>query len=230
MERRVALILNLIFLGVSTAFIGPFYTDQNLVVMCIALVVAGFLLGPIMIMPMQEMMESTRIAYPDCDLEHATNLLSGILNSSIGVGQAIGPIFGSTIYQIVGFRATQDATALVVITSGVLYLLFGQGFQAFAKTCSNFSKRNDVPSAETDLVNEIRKVKYSGVFKSTVVSHQSKASLYQSLFSQADARSKRTEGIRTEKTETQSEHLDQSKKEEDFISVVDSKNEGNSEN
>ena len=98
MERRVALILNLIFLGVSIAFIGPFYTDKNLSAMCIALIVSGFLLGPIMILPMQEMMESTRIAYPDCDFEHATNLLCGILNSFNGVGQAIGPLFGSVVY------------------------------------------------------------------------------------------------------------------------------------
>ena len=128
MERRVALILNLILLGVSIAFIGPFYTDQNLTVMCIALVVSGFLLGPIMIMPMQEMMESTRTTYPQCDFEHATNLLSGILTSSIGLGQAIGPLIGSSVYSIVGFRATQDVTALVVISSGVLYLIFGKGF------------------------------------------------------------------------------------------------------
>jgi len=86
MERRVALILNLILLGVATAFIGPFYDDQNLSVMCIALVVTGFLLGPLIIMPLQEMMKSTKLAYPNCDFDHATNLLSGILSSSIGVG------------------------------------------------------------------------------------------------------------------------------------------------
>ena len=67
MERRVALIINLFLLGLSIAFVGPFYTDQNLTVMCIALVVSGFLMGPLMIMPMQEMMESTRIAFPNCD-------------------------------------------------------------------------------------------------------------------------------------------------------------------
>ena len=86
MERRVALFLNLVLLGISVAFIGPFYAARGFVSMLVALFLSGFLIGPIMIMPMQEMMESTRLALPNCDFEHATNLLSGILNATIGVG------------------------------------------------------------------------------------------------------------------------------------------------
>mmetsp|Transcript_31703 Transcript_31703/g.41994 ORF Transcript_31703/g.41994 Transcript_31703/m.41994 type:complete len:151 (+) Transcript_31703:509-961(+) len=97
-ERRGALIINLFLLGTSQLFIGPFYTDKNLIVMCVALLISGFFLGPLMILPMQEMMISTKLKYPDYDFEHATNLLSGLMNSAVGVGQAIGPIFGASLY------------------------------------------------------------------------------------------------------------------------------------
>ena len=86
MERRVALILVLFLLGAGTAFIGPFFEEKNLPVMLVAIVITGFLCGPIMVMPMQEMMESIKLAYPNCDFEHASNLLSGLFTSCIGAG------------------------------------------------------------------------------------------------------------------------------------------------
>ena len=107
--------------------------------MCIALFFAGFFLGPLMILPMQEMMVSTKLKFPDYDFEHSTNLLSGVMNSAVGVGQAIGPIFGASMYQVFGFRTTEDVTAAVIVLIGILYLLFADGFRSYTESCANFS-------------------------------------------------------------------------------------------
>ena len=103
-EIRVTLISCLFALGLSTFLIGPFYEDENLPVMLVGLVLAGSCMGPLAIPNMAEMMDATRLVYPECDLEHANSLLSGMLNSSFGVGQALGPLLGAFLTQVLGFR------------------------------------------------------------------------------------------------------------------------------
>ena len=66
-ERRLALILNLALLAIGTIFVGPFMIETNLIVMCVALGITGFLIAPLMILPLQEMINSTKLAYPEYD-------------------------------------------------------------------------------------------------------------------------------------------------------------------
>lgn len=85
-EGRVEIITSLFFLGVLTLLIGPVFEDKNLVVMLIGLATSAIFYAPTIIPNMSEMMVSTRLHYPDHDLEHANSLLSGMLNSCFGVG------------------------------------------------------------------------------------------------------------------------------------------------
>ena len=55
LEVRVWLIIAAFFLGVSMCFVGPFFLEESLVCMCIALFVTGCLLGPLIIPNMAEM-------------------------------------------------------------------------------------------------------------------------------------------------------------------------------
>ena len=50
-----------------------------------------------------EMMNATALKYPNCDLDHANSLLSGILNSCYGLGNAIGPLLGGLLIQKTDF-------------------------------------------------------------------------------------------------------------------------------
>ena len=83
-EHRVTLMTFLFLLGASTFLIGPFYGDLNLPVMLIGLTISGISLGPLVIPNMAEMMNATALKHPYCDLEHASSLLSGILNCCMG--------------------------------------------------------------------------------------------------------------------------------------------------
>ena len=62
MEVRTWLITGTFLLGFSVLFIGPFFEEKNLIVMCIGLFVSGCFLGPLMIPNMAEMMFATKIA------------------------------------------------------------------------------------------------------------------------------------------------------------------------
>ena len=64
---------------------------------------SGFLMGFLCIPNMPEMMQATRIAYPDYDLVHANGLLSGMLNAGFGFGQALGPIIGAILFEFSDF-------------------------------------------------------------------------------------------------------------------------------
>ena len=67
METRVWLIISAFFLGCSMLFVGPFFIDKSLPVMCIGLFFNGCTLGPLIIPNMAEMIVAIKIAYPDCD-------------------------------------------------------------------------------------------------------------------------------------------------------------------
>jgi len=102
-EHRVTLITFLFLLGASMFLIGPFYGGLNLPVMLIGLSLSGMSLGPLVIPNMAEMMNATALKYPNCDLDHANSLLSGILNSCYGLGNAIGPLLGGLLIQKTDF-------------------------------------------------------------------------------------------------------------------------------
>ena len=126
-EIRVILITCGIALGLSTFLIGPFFGEQNLTVMLIGLGLTGSFMGPLGIPNMAEMMQATKSAYPDCDLDHANSLLSGILNCCFGVGQALGPLLGAFLVQIFNFQTMCDIIGSFVICMALLYLMSAQG-------------------------------------------------------------------------------------------------------
>ena len=79
------------------------------------LFLTGGFMGPLMIPNMAEMMYSTKQAFPDCDMDHANSLLSGMLNASFGLGQSLGPILGSTLYQMTDYRLMNDIIGSIVL-------------------------------------------------------------------------------------------------------------------
>ena len=117
------------------------------------------------------MMLSTHLIYPDADLEHANNLLSGLFNCWFGIGQALGPLFGSVIYQTIGFRALCDITAGISVAVSILYFIFGEGCQAISQTCKNFSERKvkRTLSQEEVLTEEISKIRQSSHLRCPIV-------------------------------------------------------------
>ena len=68
-EYRVTMIVALILSGGFVALIGPFYTETSLVAMIIGLAGSGFLMGPLCIPNMPEMMRANRELHPECDME-----------------------------------------------------------------------------------------------------------------------------------------------------------------
>ena len=85
-DYRVTMISALLLCGLTTTLVGPFFEETNLVSMCIGLGFSGFLMGFLCIPNLPEMMRANREIHPDCDLEQANSLLSGLIMAGFGVG------------------------------------------------------------------------------------------------------------------------------------------------
>lgn len=130
-EIRVTLITATLLLGVSTLFIGPFFEDKNLPVMLAGLSFSGFCMGFMCIPNMAEMLRGTKDKYPGADMGRTNHLLSGMLCSSFGIGQALGPTLGAAIYQVSDFRTMCDVMGATTIGYALIYFICCQGFTAF---------------------------------------------------------------------------------------------------
>lgn len=60
--------------------------------------------------------------FPD-QPERVSDISSGVLNSSYGLGQMIGPIFGSYFTYLYGFRTCADIVGIEFIVVGILYFI-----------------------------------------------------------------------------------------------------------
>ena len=134
MEVRVWLMTSAFFLGVSLLFVGPVTSDKSLVTMCFGLFFTGCLLGPLIIPNMQEMIDAAVEAHPKCDLEHASSMIGGMLNSAYGAGGVIGPLVGSILYQFAGFQQMSDIVGGLSILFAVAYFYSCNGWEAFQST------------------------------------------------------------------------------------------------
>ena len=168
--NRVTMITALFSLAFATVLVGPFFEDENLVSMMIGLGMSGFLMGFLCIPNMPEMMQACREAHPQCDLEHANSLMSGMLNAGFGTGQAIGPLVGAFLFELVGFRMTMNITGLLTLAYAVIYLLCARGCQAYSETCENFTNRNHKLSVVEEILKEAVDVRHSSIFKSSIIS------------------------------------------------------------
>jgi len=169
-EPRVTLISGLFMLAFGTILTGPFFTELNLTAMMIGLGLMGFFEGVLLIPNMQEMMVTSKEAWPTCDLEHTNSLLSGLLSSAFGGGMAVGPLLGSFFFSISDFRMTMNYMAIIVVTEAILYTLCAGGFSAVRLTCKNYSQSDPKRSYFEDQVSNAVDFHYSHVFRKTLIS------------------------------------------------------------
>ena len=84
--HRVTLILSLVMLGLSILFVAPFFAEKNLVSMLVGLAFSGFFSGFLVIPNFPEMVAGFEEAFPKCDKDLASGLLSGMYNGLYALG------------------------------------------------------------------------------------------------------------------------------------------------
>lgn len=93
-----------LFGSFSMLFVGPSHSFTNSLALMAAgqLLIGGF--GLFLMVPViPEMINSASTFYPDQIIE-ITDISAGVFNSGLGIGQVIGPIFGSYMTKMFDFR------------------------------------------------------------------------------------------------------------------------------
>ena len=70
--------------------------------------------------------------------EAVANMVASVNATTLGVRCLIGPIYGSTMEQYIGFKLTMDATVCIDLVFAMAYLICAGGVQSFKRTYQNF--------------------------------------------------------------------------------------------
>ena len=81
-----------------------------------------------------EMIESVIPLYPESAESQINDLSSGIFNMFLGIGQVMGPLFGSIVSKNLGFRMTCDLVAVICLLFSMCYYVFADGAEAMRKS------------------------------------------------------------------------------------------------
>ena len=142
-EKRAIIISSMAGLFVAFLFVGPslvsalddakvmqvFGLPQTIYLMVLGQAMVG-LLSPFMLIPiLPEMVEAAALEHPQ-QREAINDLSAGIFNAFLGLGQLCAPIFGSLMFDRVGFRATSDTVAFICLASAAVYVAKGDGITA----------------------------------------------------------------------------------------------------
>ena len=77
------------------------------------------------------MIESVLPHYPESADHQINDLSSGIFNMFLGIGQVIGPLYGSFVTSHYGFRYCSDFVSVICLVFAITYYMFGEGAKAF---------------------------------------------------------------------------------------------------
>ena len=125
--------------------VGPsHYLPNEIYVMAIGqLLIGGF--GLFLMVPViPEMINSASAYYPNKIIE-ITDVSAGVFNSGLGIGQVLGPIFGSYVTKMSDFRICSDMVGLFIITYATIYFTFGGGIYLIRSMCKDkIEKQYDV--------------------------------------------------------------------------------------
>lgn len=119
------------------------------------LMLVGFSAAMITIPLVPEVIHSIEHKLPDLAGEELNNVVSGYFNSSIGIGEALGPITSGMLVATLGFRKSNDVVGTLFIIFTLLFFVVNGNFSLLVPSSSatpedaddNFFKYKDFESA-----------------------------------------------------------------------------------
>lgn len=144
-QKRVIIIVSTLFASFSLLYVGPssiFGFQDSLLSMIVGQLLLGLCMPFMLIPALPEMAESALEHYDKTIHERVNNMSSAIFTTFLGIGQCLGPIFGSISFANLGFRLTSDIMVFINLTFALLYFTFAGGVPAFKLTLFGVNKNN----------------------------------------------------------------------------------------
>jgi len=127
LKKSAVIFLGYGILTLGLLFVGPskllgLYNSPAFIILGLAIM--GFGCGLIIIPVMPEMIEAVEQAYPNIEQDELHNNISGLFIAFQGIGETAGPILGSVLDDMYGFRTANDVMGSTVFTFMILFFLF----------------------------------------------------------------------------------------------------------
>ncbi|CAI2367149.1 unnamed protein product [Moneuplotes crassus] len=114
-------ILGIITIFYSSSYILWFLTP-NMVVLTVALLLAGIANSHLMITPMEEMIEAAK-GRTDSASEVLNDMCSGLFNMFFALGEIFGPMIGNLVFSLWSFAGMCDVLGVGCVIFAVVYFL-----------------------------------------------------------------------------------------------------------
>ena len=136
-DKRVTLMSSCVLMGVFNFLIGPsqiFGLPETLALSIIGLITSAIFLAPMVIPALPEMIEASKVDFPNQNKQTTNNYISAIFNAGLGLGCCIGPLYGAMTYEKLNFRLTEDILGVTLIVFSIIYFASAGGYSAFSQT------------------------------------------------------------------------------------------------
>jgi MFS family permease len=134
-DSRIILVYACLIDCVSLLLIGPSKVlefPEKVYLIGIGQFLCGNAIAVLNVLSLPEMIRQANLVFPGQE-DSVSNYCSGIFNSCLGIGQILGPLFGSNVTVALGFRYTQDIVALINFCYGILYFSLAAGYEGCKK-------------------------------------------------------------------------------------------------
>ena len=137
MPKRAVMLIGVLMCALGMFFVGTSKSlglENNPEMIITGLIILGISWGIMSVPVMPEMQEAVEQREDlDYDEEELDNFISGIFVVATGVGEAIGPMLSSILYDAYGFREAADIFAFMILIYGILYFFFVGHIRMFFK-------------------------------------------------------------------------------------------------
>ena len=151
-EKRAVLIIACFLSFFGNLFVGPsdvFSFPESIWFMIIGQALHG-LIDPFILIPsLPEMIESVLPLYPESAETQINDISSGIFNMFLGIGQIIGPLYGSIVTAEYGFRYCCDLVSIICLVFAISYYVLADGQEAI----QNSRWTNNLQTSDYDSLN-----------------------------------------------------------------------------
>ena len=135
LPKRAVMLIGIVLCAIGMFFVGTSKSlglENNPEMILTGLIILGASWGAMGIPVMPEMQEAVEMSDgPQYDGEELDNFISGLFVLSTGVGESIGPILSSVLYDQFGFREAADIFAFIIIVYGLIYFFFCGNYRMF---------------------------------------------------------------------------------------------------
>lgn len=156
-DNRVYLIVGGLGVFVGLLMNGPsqlFFFPQKHKIMIAGHVIFGTATSHLLVYALPEMVLQANAEFPGQE-DTVSAFCAGIFNSFLGVGQILGPLYGSLVRNRIGFRFTENIVACLNLFHALMYLFAAGGMAGFKALCNCKKERQRVKKQDKEEINEL---------------------------------------------------------------------------